>query len=61
MRAEIMTYLIDEGRFIATPESSEQVESIYLVTGNEEGPPARASVAPAPPLNSTPLPPFLNP
>ncbi|MGP0128888.1 MAG: LptA/OstA family protein [cyanobacterium endosymbiont of Rhopalodia musculus] len=61
MRAEIMTYLIDEGRFIATPESSEQVESIYLVTENEESPPAPASVAPAPPLNSAPLPPLLNP
>ena len=31
MRAETMTYLIDEGRFIATPESQQQVESIYLV------------------------------
>ena len=61
MRAEIMTYLIDEGRFIATPESSEQVESIYLVTENEEGAPAPASLAPAPPLNSAPFPPFLNP
>ncbi|MDJ0600084.1 MAG: LptA/OstA family protein, partial [Crocosphaera sp.] len=30
MRAETMTYLIDEGRFIATPESAQQVESIYL-------------------------------
>jgi lipopolysaccharide export system protein LptA len=31
MRAETMTYLIDEGRFIATPETTQQVESIYLV------------------------------
>lgn len=31
MRAETMTYLIDEGRFIATPETRQQVESIYLV------------------------------
>ena len=31
MRAETMTYLIDEGRFIATPENTQQVESIYLV------------------------------
>lgn len=35
MRAETMTYLIDEGRFIATPENQQQVESIYLV--EEEG------------------------
>lgn len=35
MRAETMTYLIDEGRFIATPERKQQVESIYLVEENE--------------------------
>jgi lipopolysaccharide export system protein LptA len=38
MRAEIMTYLVDEGRFIATPQSNQQVESIYLVTDNEDKP-----------------------
>ena len=32
MRAETMTYLVDEGRFIATPKSDRQVESTYLVT-----------------------------
>lgn len=32
MRAEEMTYLIDEGRFIATPESDRQVESTYIIT-----------------------------
>ena len=32
MRAESMTYLIDEGRFIATPRSNRQVESTYIVT-----------------------------
>ena len=31
MRAETMTYLIDEGRFIATPKSDRQVESTYIV------------------------------
>jgi lipopolysaccharide export system protein LptA len=35
MRAETMTYLVDEGRFIATPEANQQVESIYLVNENE--------------------------
>lgn len=34
MRAETMTYLIDEGRFIATPQSQRQVESVYLVEEN---------------------------
>lgn len=38
MRAETMTYLIDEGRFIATPESQQQVESIYLVEDSEVEP-----------------------
>jgi lipopolysaccharide export system protein LptA len=32
MRAETMTYLIDEGRFIATPKSDRQVESTYILT-----------------------------
>lgn len=31
MRAESMTYLIDEARFIATPNSDRQVESTYIV------------------------------
>lgn len=31
MRAEEMTYLIDEGRFIATPKANRQVESTYIV------------------------------
>ena len=31
MRAESMTYLIDEARFIATPKSDRQVESTYIV------------------------------
>ncbi len=32
MRAEEMTYLIDEGRFIAKPQSDRQVESTYIIT-----------------------------
>ena len=32
MRAEEMTYLIDEGRFIATPKENRQVESTYIVS-----------------------------
>lgn len=35
MRAESMTYLIDEGRFIATPQSDRQVESTYIITNPE--------------------------
>ena len=32
MRAETMTYLLDEERFIATPKSDRQVESTYIIT-----------------------------
>lgn len=39
LRGETVTYLIDEGRFIAVPKPSEQVESIYLV--NESNPPGK--------------------
>lgn len=31
IRGETVTYLIDEGRFVATPKSGRQVESIYVV------------------------------
>ncbi|MEA5578593.1 LptA/OstA family protein [Anabaena sp. UHCC 0451] len=31
IRAERVTYLIDEGRFIALPQSNRQVESVYMV------------------------------
>lgn len=31
LRGETITYLIDEGRFVALPQQSRQVESIYLV------------------------------
>ena len=31
MRAESMTYLVDEARFIATPKADRQVESTYIV------------------------------
>jgi lipopolysaccharide export system protein LptA len=55
IRAETMTYLVDEGRFIATPQSSQQVESIYLVKDNEN--PAQQGAAPAPvPVTSPSLP-----
>jgi lipopolysaccharide export system protein LptA len=35
LRGEVVTYLIDEGRFVATPEEGEQVQSIYLVPATE--------------------------
>lgn len=32
IRAETMTYLLDEGRFLAIPQSDRQVESTYIIT-----------------------------
>jgi lipopolysaccharide export system protein LptA len=46
MRGETITYLIDEGRFVALPQPPKQVESIYLVP--EESPTAAAPAPPAP-------------
>lgn len=34
IRGETVTYLIDEGRFVATPKSGRQVESIYILDEN---------------------------
>lgn len=49
IRGENVTYLIDEGRFVATPKANEQVESIYIIP--ETNVPAAATAAPAtPPL-----------
>ncbi len=32
LRGENITYLVDEGRFVALPQASKQVEAIYLIT-----------------------------
>ncbi|MGF1938116.1 MAG: LptA/OstA family protein [Nostoc sp. ChiQUE02] len=45
IRAEKVTYLIDEGRFVALPQSNRQVESIYMV---EESDNNGQSATPAP-------------
>ncbi|MBS0017011.1 MAG: hypothetical protein KFF72_11775 [Arthrospira sp. SH-MAG29] len=52
IRGETVTYLIDEGRFIATPRQGGQVESIYLLPDNQNN-------AAAQPFN--PAPPFQTP
>ncbi|MFM6474022.1 MAG: OstA family protein, partial [Dolichospermum sp.] len=41
---EKVTYLIDEGKFIALPQSNRQVESIYMI----EDSPTRQTTKPAP-------------
>lgn len=53
MRAETMTYLVDEGRFVATPQPNQQVESIYIVSDPENNP-QPVTVPPGPSLNSQP-------
>lgn len=52
IRGETVTYLIDEGRFIATPKANSQVESIYIVSDPNPStqPPAPAT----PPFNTRP-------
>lgn len=55
LRGETVTYLVDEGRFVALPASGRQVESIYLV----QDPNAPAQQTPAvaeeaPPFNPKP-------
>lgn len=49
LRAETITYLIDEGRFVALPQPNEQVESVYVLPEPEPGPAAEAPPTPVPP------------
>ncbi len=53
LRGETITYLIDEGRFLALPDSGRQVESIYLV---QDAAPTPTPAAPteADPFNPKP-------
>jgi lipopolysaccharide export system protein LptA len=52
LRGETVTYLIDEGRFVALPNSGQQVESIYVVQDN---PPSDTVQPPGqPPFNPKP-------
>lgn len=52
LRGETVTYLIEEGRFVALPNGGQQVESIYLV---QDAPPADSVSPPGePPFNPKP-------
>ncbi|MFM7546183.1 MAG: LptA/OstA family protein [Synechococcales cyanobacterium] len=52
IRGEVITYLVGEGRFVATPQPSRQVESIYIVSDPDATP-----AAPQPPVfNPKPTP-----
>ncbi|MEM1393026.1 MAG: LptA/OstA family protein [Cyanobacteria bacterium P01_H01_bin.150] len=46
IRGETVTYLIDEGRFVATPKTGRQVESIYVV---DDAPNTSSNQAPSTP------------
>ncbi|MBE9189169.1 organic solvent tolerance protein OstA [Gloeocapsopsis crepidinum LEGE 06123] len=55
IRGENVTYLIDEGRFIATPKANQQVQSIYIVSDpNPNQLPGTPSAPPVPPLAPSP-------
>lgn len=54
LRAEVVTYLIDEGRFVAAPSPNNQVETIYQIPASQA--PAMAVPTPTPPRVS-PTPP----
>ncbi len=53
IRGEVITYLIDEGRFVATPQPNRQVESIYIIS-DPDAPPTTPAPEPAPPFNPKP-------
>jgi lipopolysaccharide export system protein LptA len=46
IKADSVTYLIDEARFVATPKQGSQVESIYLVNENNQTPGSAPATAP---------------
>ncbi|MGV0028870.1 LptA/OstA family protein [Phormidesmis priestleyi] len=57
LRGETITYLVNEGRFEALPDSNKQVEAIYLVRDVPPVPPAAPSAAAptAPPPAAAPF------
>ncbi|HSM83870.1 MAG TPA: LptA/OstA family protein [Nodosilinea sp.] len=54
LRAEVVTYLIEEDRFVATPNPNEQVEAIYTLPATPsaapEAAPSGGAPAPRPPV-----------
>lgn len=60
LRGEVITYLLDEGRFVVVPDRGEQVEAIYLVPDNSL-PESVPGAAPAPTDGFNPKPEFKGP
>lgn len=55
LRGETVTYLVDEGRFVALPDGGDQVESIYLVQdANSAVTPTSAATGAQDPFNPKP-------
>jgi lipopolysaccharide export system protein LptA len=54
LRAEVVTYLIDEGRFVAAPRPNAQVETIYQVPANQPSVAPGAAPGAAPQGSPTP-------
>ena len=50
IRAEKVTYLIDEGRFVALPQSNRQVESIYMIEESDNNAQSATPAPQTPPL-----------
>ncbi|WP_088242775.1 LptA/OstA family protein [Calothrix rhizosoleniae] len=50
IRGETVTYLIDEGRFVALPKADRQVESIYIVNDTQINNQNNAPAPKTPPL-----------
>jgi lipopolysaccharide export system protein LptA len=57
LRAETVTYLIAEGRFVATPGVNEQVEAVYLLPEEQNGAADGGGQASTPAPISVPTPP----
>ncbi|MGF1496438.1 MAG: LptA/OstA family protein [Elainellaceae cyanobacterium] len=36
IQGEVITYLVDEGRFVALPDDGDQVQSVYLLPSDDE-------------------------
>ncbi|MBW4631866.1 MAG: OstA family protein [Iphinoe sp. HA4291-MV1] len=53
IKADSVTYLIDEGRFVATPKQGRQVESIYMVNDTQINNQAPGSAPATAPLKKT--------
>ena len=58
LRAETVTYLIDEGRFVATPNENSQVESVYILPDEPADSSTTSATAPddLPPLPEANIP-----